>query len=59
MTEQEYKAAIERIEQIKYELEKLRIEKTKLIQATYYYENRDRLLKKHYAKKDNNSTNKH
>jgi len=59
MTEQEYKAAIERIEEIKDELEKLRIEKTKLIQATYYYENRDRLLKKYYAKKDNNSTKKY
>ena len=30
MTEQEYKAAKERIEQIKYELEKLRIEKNKI-----------------------------
>ena len=37
-------------------LKSCELKKTKLIQATYYYENRDRLLKKHYAKKDNNST---
>lgn len=60
MSEKQYEKAKERIEEIKDHLETLRIEKTKLIQAVYYYENRDRIKAKYIAsKKVNNSAKKY
>lgn len=57
MTEREYKADLKRIEQIKEELEKLRIEKVKLIQRTYYYEHKDKRKnsEENYTNFDKNS----
>ena len=60
MSEKQYVKAKERIEEIKDHLEALRIEKTKLIQAVYYYENRDRIKAKYVtSKKVNKSTKKY
>jgi hypothetical protein len=44
--ERQYKADLKRIEQIKEEIRKLREEKEKLIQRTYYFEHREEKLEK-------------
>ncbi len=49
--ERQYRANLKRIEQIKDEIDKLRREKNKLIQQTYYYEHRDELIAQAKARK--------
>lgn len=55
--EREYRADLKRIEQIKQEIEKLRLEKVKLVQRNYYYEHRDekKSKRKNYTNFDKNS----
>lgn len=52
--EREYRADLKRIEQIKQEIEKLRLEKVKLVQRNYYYEHRDEKLKRNKKSTQNN-----
>ena len=49
--ERQYRAKLKRIEQIKYEIDKLRREKNKLTQQTYYYEHRDERIAQAKARK--------
>lgn len=49
--ERQYKAALNRIEQIKDEIDNLRREKNRLIQQIYYYEHRDERISQAKAQK--------